>query len=86
MASKATADKSTAKKSTGGSMYDTTRYSNTAQRIRDAGSVAVSLLVVRQVRIPRPEELAYYGGPCPDGRRRDRRLARCPGICRRATP
>jgi hypothetical protein len=31
------------------------------ERIRDAETLAVTLPVVGQVRIPRPEQLAYYG-------------------------
>ncbi|MGE5695940.1 MAG: hypothetical protein ACM4D3_12115 [Candidatus Sericytochromatia bacterium] len=32
-----------------------------AQRVREAETVAVTLPVVGRVRIPRPEQLVYYG-------------------------
>lgn len=35
-------------------------HTDTAQRVRDARSFAVSVPIVGRVRIPRPEQLAYY--------------------------
>jgi len=36
-------------------------HRSAAERVRDAETVVVSLPVVGRVRIPRPEQLAYYG-------------------------
>jgi hypothetical protein len=37
-------------------------HRNAVSRIRDAESFAVQLPVVGRIRIPRPDQLAYYGG------------------------
>ena len=46
-------------------MADKSRRSSThrdaVERVREAESFAVNLPVVGRVRIPRPEQLAYYG-------------------------
>ena len=36
-------------------------HRSAVERVRDAETFAVRLQVVGQVRIPRPEQLAYYG-------------------------
>jgi hypothetical protein len=39
----------------------TSTHRDAVERVRDADSFAVDLPVVGRVRIPRPEQLAYYG-------------------------
>ncbi|MGV0743600.1 hypothetical protein [Mycolicibacterium sp. XJ870] len=39
----------------------TTSHRDAVQRVRDAQGFAVTLPVVGRVRLPRPEQLAYYG-------------------------
>jgi hypothetical protein len=38
-----------------------TRHRNVVDRVRDAHGFAVTLPVVGRVRVPHPEQLAYYG-------------------------
>jgi hypothetical protein len=40
----------------------TASHRSAVERIREAESFAVQLPVVGRVRIPRPDQLAYYGG------------------------
>src|ERR1700741_663550 len=44
-----------------------TSQSEAVQRIREGETFAVNLPVVGQLEIPRPEQLAYYGGLAPLG-------------------
>lgn len=37
------------------------RHRSAVERVRDAETVAVTLPVVGRIRIPRPEQLVYYG-------------------------
>ena len=36
-------------------------HRSAVERVREAGTIVVTLPVVGRVRIPRPEELVYYG-------------------------
>jgi hypothetical protein len=40
----------------------TTSHRSAVERVREAESFAVELPVVGHVRIPRPDQLAYFGG------------------------
>ena len=62
MASKAAGKQTTARKSARGSAHGRPGPKSAAQRVREAQTVTVDLPVTGKLKLPRPEELAYYVG------------------------